>query len=71
MEYQNLQHSLLKAHAKALNITTIHLVNNRHMTNGLVECFESINTTVYYSKIELQRLNYAPELPSDPCQCWS
>ena len=59
MENQNLQQSVLEAHAKALNITTIHLANNRNMINGLVNALKSINTTVYHSKIEIQRLNYA------------
>ena len=59
MENQNLQNSVLEAHAKALYITTIHLASNRHMINSLVNALESINTTVYHSKIEIQRLNYA------------
>ena len=29
------------------------------MINGLVNALKSINTTVYHSKIEIQRLNYA------------
>ena len=36
MENQNLEQSVPKAHAKALNIPTIHLANNRHMINSLV-----------------------------------
>ena len=59
MENQNLQQSVLEAHTKALNIKTIHLVNNRHMINDQVNALKSINTTVYHSKIEIQRLNYA------------
>ena len=59
MENKNLQQSLLEAYAKALNIATIHHANNRHMRNGLVYALNTINTTVYHSKIEIQRLNYA------------
>ena len=40
MENQNLQQSLLETHAKALNITTIQLANNRHMTNGVVNALK-------------------------------
>ena len=54
--YNNLY---LKLRAKALNLTTIHLTNNRHMINGLINALKSINTTGYHSKIEIQRLNYA------------
>ena len=68
MENQNLQQSLLEAQAKTLNITTIHLVNNRHMINGLVNALKSINTTVFHNKIEIQRLNYAQKLLSDLCR---
>ena len=59
MENQNLQQSVHEAHAKAINITTMHLANNRHMIIGLVNTLKSINTTVYHIKIEIQRLNYA------------
>ena len=59
MENQNLQQSVLEAHAKALNITTVHLANNRHMINGLINASKSINTTVYHSKIKIQRLKNA------------
>ena len=52
MENQNLQQSVLEAHAKALNITTTHLSNKTH-------ALKSINTTVYHSKLEIQKLNYA------------
>ena len=58
MENSNLQQSVLEAHAKALNITAIHLANNRHMINGPVNSLKSINTTIYHSKIEIQRLNF-------------
>ena len=37
MENQNLQQSVHEAHTKALNITTIHLANNRHMINIYVD----------------------------------
>ena len=59
MENQNLQQSLLEVYAMALHITTIHLTNNRHMINGLVNALKSINTTVYHSKIEIKKINYA------------
>ena len=59
MENQDLQYSILEAHAKVFNITTIHLTNNRHMINGIVNVLKSINTTVYRRKIKIQRLNDA------------
>ena len=59
MENQNLQQSLLDIHVKALNIKTILLANNRHRINSLVNALESINTTVYHIKIQIQILNYA------------
>ena len=59
MENQTLQQSVLETHAKALDITTILLVNNRHMINGLVNSLKALNTTVYHSNIEIQRPNYA------------
>ena len=49
MENQNIQQSVIEVHAKTLNITTIHLTN----------ALKSIHTMVYYSEIEIQRLNYA------------
>ena len=54
MENKKLQQSVLEANAKALNITTIHLTNDRHMILGLVNALKSINTMVYHSKIEIQ-----------------
>ena len=57
MENQNLLQSGLEAYAKALNISTIHLANNRHMIRGLVNALKSKSITVYHSKIEIQRLN--------------
>ena len=59
MKNLNVQQSVFEAHAKALNITTIHFAIIRNMINGLVNALKSINTTVYHSKIEIQRLNYA------------
>ena len=59
MEIQNLQQSLLKTNAKAINITKCHLAQNRNMINGLVNALKSINTTVYHSSHTIQRLNYA------------
>ena len=63
MENQNVQQSVIVAHVDVLNITTIYLAINRHMTNGLVNALKSINTTVYHSKIEIKRLNYAQNFP--------
>ena len=59
MENKSLQHLVLEAHAKAFNISLIHLTNNGHMINGLMNALKSINTTIYHNKIEIQRQNYA------------
>ena len=55
---QNLQKSLLKSNAKAINMTKSHLVKNKNMINGLVSSLKSINITVYHSILTIQRLNY-------------
>ena len=59
MENQNLQQSLLDTNAKAVNITKIYLVKNRHVISGLVNALKIIHTTMFHSSLTNQRLNYA------------
>ena len=56
---QKFHHSLVESNLHITNISRIHLQNNRHMINSLVNAPNGINDTVYNISLANDSFNYA------------